>query len=307
VEVECQEVAVKVCNKCSIEKQIDQFPKHKGCKDGHSGECWTCRAAYQRDARRKQREARGPFLPPPLPGEAGVEFRHIPGFTGYAADTLGRIWTCKRPVGVWREMQPTPWEGYLRVTLWCDGRSHPRKVHRLILETFVGPCPEGMEACHDPDRNGTNCRLDNLRWGTRSENQRDSIRHGTKFQPDNAGSKHGLAKLSETNVAEIIEKAKRNPYPVIASEYGISIQTICGIMRGRCWTHVGCSRKSSDIRARLSRGGETNPSAKLTKEKVVSIRERHAAGETLTSLADEFGVTRQCVWQITERIHWRNV
>lgn len=51
-------------------------------------------------------------------------------------------------------------------------------VHRLVLLAFVGPCPEGMEACHingDPADN----RVENLRWDTRSENQRDRVRHGT--------------------------------------------------------------------------------------------------------------------------------
>jgi len=46
------------------------------------------------------------------------------------------------------------------------------------LETSVGPCPEGHVTRHlngDPTDN----RLENLRWGTRSENQRDSVKHGT--------------------------------------------------------------------------------------------------------------------------------
>jgi len=45
-------------------------------------------------------------------------------------------------------------------------------VHRLVLEAFVGPCPDGMEACHlDSDK--TNNRVSNLRWDTHLENMRD--------------------------------------------------------------------------------------------------------------------------------------
>jgi hypothetical protein len=50
-------------------------------------------------------------------------------------------------------------------------------VHRLVLEAFVGPRPEGMEACHWNDIKTDN-RASNLRWDTRSENTKDRIRNG---------------------------------------------------------------------------------------------------------------------------------
>lgn len=49
------------------------------------------------------------------------------------------------------------------------GRRNSRLVHQLVLEAFVGPRPEGCEVLHlnhVPDDN----RLENLRYGTRSEN-----------------------------------------------------------------------------------------------------------------------------------------
>ena len=33
--------------------------------------------------------------------------------------------------------------GYLGLTLRRGGVSHRKRVHRLMLETFVGPCPDG--------------------------------------------------------------------------------------------------------------------------------------------------------------------
>ena len=50
-------------------------------------------------------------------------------------------------------------------------------IHRLVLEAFVGPCPEGMETCHN---NGvrTDNRLENLRWDTSSANNDDIVKHG---------------------------------------------------------------------------------------------------------------------------------
>ena len=63
---------------------------------------------------------------------------------------------------------------YLTVSL----RGKTRTVHRLVIESFTGPCPEGMECCHvNGDR--LDNRACNLRWDTRTENNRDLLRHGT--------------------------------------------------------------------------------------------------------------------------------
>lgn len=52
-------------------------------------------------------------------------------------------------------------------------------VHRLVLEAFVGPCPDGMECCHY-DGNPKNNNLDNLRWDTPKSNQGDRYKHASE-------------------------------------------------------------------------------------------------------------------------------
>ena len=75
-----------------------------------------------------------------------------------------------------RLKQQTNPDGYRRVTLHCGNRKRvSRYVHRLVLLAFVGPCPEGKEACHN-DGNQRNNRLDNLRWDTPKANAADRIR-----------------------------------------------------------------------------------------------------------------------------------
>lgn len=66
---------------------------------------------------------------------------------------------------------------HLQVSLFRNGESVRFLIHRLVLEAFLGPCPEGMEACHWDD-NPRNNRLSNLRWDTRAENMRDQVRNG---------------------------------------------------------------------------------------------------------------------------------
>lgn len=65
-----------------------------------------------------------------------------------------------------------------------------RLVHRLVLEAFVGPCPEGMEGCHG-DGDPTNNSLGNLRWDTATSNQLDKVRHGTHHNAAKEACIHG--------------------------------------------------------------------------------------------------------------------
>jgi hypothetical protein len=69
--------------------------------------------------------------------------------------------------------------GHLSVAL---GRGNSQCVHRLVLLAFVGPAPDKHECCHN-NGNPADNRLENLRWGTRSENIKDAIRHGTWLTP----------------------------------------------------------------------------------------------------------------------------
>lgn len=112
----------------------------------------------------------------------------IPGYEGhYEVSTLGRVRSLDRVIrhaggtrkspGRTLKLQTHP-TGYVQVTLCRDGQQENRKVHHLVLETFVGPRPSGMHACHG-DGDTFNNSLSNLRWGTVSENNLDKVRHGT--------------------------------------------------------------------------------------------------------------------------------
>lgn len=80
--------------------------------------------------------------------------------------------------GVELRTQPSD-KGYSTVRLrHPDGRKSTPRVHRAVLETFVGPCPPGMEACHN-NGDRTDNRLENLRWDTHQANERDKVNHGT--------------------------------------------------------------------------------------------------------------------------------
>lgn len=106
----------------------------------------------------------------------------------------------------------------------------------MVLETFVGPCPAGMEACHDPDNDPTNNRIENLRWGTRKENAQDRVRLGTQIQ----GAKHPLAKLTDADIARIrsADVSRYGAAAKLAREYNVSHATIHRVINRILWRHV---------------------------------------------------------------------
>ena len=79
-----------------------------------------------------------------------------------------------------RVLRPGPTRsGHVSVAI---GKGNSRLVHRLVLEAFVGPCPDGCEVLHlnhDPADN----RLVNLKYGTRSENLKMDYAAGTRTVP----------------------------------------------------------------------------------------------------------------------------
>jgi len=76
-----------------------------------------------------------------------IEYADVLGFPGYRVGTDGSVWSSRRRAvagaTVWIKMAPHPRrDDRLRVYLRRDGRRFLRAVHRLVLESFVGP-PDG--------------------------------------------------------------------------------------------------------------------------------------------------------------------
>jgi hypothetical protein len=126
-------------------------------------------------------------LPPPedVPaGEGTVVFARVPGFPLYLAGDDGSVWS--KWSGKWERLKPfVHWgSGHLRVNLSVahnPGKKRPTYLHNVILWAFVGPEPfAGAEGLH-VNGDKFDCRLANLRWGTRGDNNRDRTRHKAQF------------------------------------------------------------------------------------------------------------------------------
>lgn len=187
-----------------------------------------------------------------------VEYRDLSsilGFPGYRVGSDGSVWSCwklrKRPgrnTGTervlsdsWRLVKPRPWSSkcprsrHLRVELVHMRIKKKYAVHRLVLEAFVGPCPDGMEGCHDPDPNPSNNAISNLRWDTKKANQADRVRHGTDCQ----GVKHPNAKLTEEIARAIIDALDSGVgCGAVAKQHGLPRSTVSNIKHRGAWKHL---------------------------------------------------------------------
>ena len=105
--------------------------------------------------------------------------RTVPGFPGYSASDDGHIYSTRpwRGSSEQRELAGgVNARGYRQVILCNAGTRTVREVHAIVAATFHGPRPEGMDTRHlDGDK--TNNAASNLRYGTRSENELDKVRH----------------------------------------------------------------------------------------------------------------------------------
>lgn len=82
--------------------------------------------------------------------------------------------------------------GHIDVSLHMGRKRFRRYIHTLVLEAFIGPRPDNMEACHW-DGDPANNRLDNLRWDTHANNVADTVRHGRTTRKERCVNDHPLA------------------------------------------------------------------------------------------------------------------
>lgn len=169
----------------------------------------------------------------------------VEGFPAYRVTPDGNIWSLyirgsHRGASEWRIMEfgarTSSYKAkYRRVVLIDElGKRHSHNVHKLILEAFVGPCPEGCESCHNNGNKFDN-RLENLRWDTRSGNQLDRLKHGTGCE----GEDHYLTKLTDEIVTQIRkEYSEGSTQRQLARKYGVVRGTIAFITQGKTWKHL---------------------------------------------------------------------
>lgn len=190
-----------------------------------------------------------------------VEYRPIAGFPAYRVGNDGSIWSCWKCVGnksgargvhyiltnEWRLLrQARSAQGYRSVVLSHKPRNRTALVHRLVLETFVGPCPDGQQCRHLNDIQNDN-RLANLCWGTPKENAGDRRRNG-------------FTELSEEHKAKISRSLVGNNRRHLSGKgycwhkgHRQWMVSMCGKYYGYFATEAEAARRASEIKEHLTR------------------------------------------------------
>ena len=117
------------------------------------------------------------------------EWRPIAGYEGlYEVSNEGRVRSVDRVVPhaysgtltirgrFMRTSRPHPATEHLSVCLCREGVARKFLVHRLVAEAFI-PNPDDLPMVLHWDDKASNNHVENLRWGTQTENMADYVRN----------------------------------------------------------------------------------------------------------------------------------
>ena len=162
-------------------------------------------------------------------------WKDIAGYEGlYQISTMGRIKSFVFGAGKILNPGASGYD-YKKVTLCKNGEHRHVNIHALVAKSFIGNCPKNKEVRHLNGK-GTDNRLSNLKYGTRSENNLDKFLHGT----DNNGSRNHMAKLCEVDVLKMrgIRKTTGLSYEKIAKLFNITAMTAYRAITKQSWRYV---------------------------------------------------------------------
>lgn len=170
----------------------------------------------------------------PSPTNEQEEWRPVLGWEQlYEVSNLGRVrasMTRPRSDHRGRILWTRPnIDGYTIVDLSRNGKRIHARVHRLVAEAFLGPCPVGLLTHHEDD-DRANPALSNLRYITHLENVRISVERGRHARNKTT------SKLTPAQVIAIRADTRR--HGVIAAEYGVGKGTISVIKTRRSWADL---------------------------------------------------------------------
>jgi hypothetical protein len=157
-------------------------------------------------------------------------WKPISGYEGYySVSNRGEVFSVRGQKVLRPGVLPL---GYRQVQLMVDGAKQQAKVHRLVAFAFLGEPPTPQHQVAHNNGNPADNRVENLRWATPTENQRDRRAHGTA----SIGEANRRAKLTADDARAIRASTARNCD--LARTYGVSWSQIYSIRSRKTWAHL---------------------------------------------------------------------
>lgn len=165
-------------------------------------------------------------------------WKDVEGFNGkYQVSNLGRVRTIRFINGYSNFLLKKPTIrkqatlfGYKLVRLSDGNKMINYRVHRLVLETFLGKS-KLPQCCHKNGISHDN-RLENLYWASAKQNAKDRKKHGTAP----VGERHGSSKLKWTDVREIRISYKNGArLKDLSEKYNITSNSVSRIVKNEGW------------------------------------------------------------------------
>lgn len=113
-----------------------------------------------------------------------------------------------------------------------NGKSVKYLLHRLVMRAFVGDPPDEKAQVNHIDGNKANNSVANLEYCTAKEN----LLHLTKVLKRKVGGSGAWSKLNPDQVMAI--RADKRILREIAADYGVTMQAIWYVQKGRNWAHL---------------------------------------------------------------------
>jgi len=199
----------------------------------------------------------------------GEIWKDIDDYPDYQVSNFGRIKSFKgKDIRILKQAED---DGYLFVNLSKNGKEKPKKVHKLLFETFNSCKLKKGEVIHHINENKSNNLLDNFQLMTDSDHK--SLHNSREKHPRGMLGKHhskGTKQLMRENHGDFSGKNH--------SMYG------------------------------SKRPGEKSGNYKLTEQKVIKIRKLSDEGNlTQKEIAKMFGVHPMTISLIKLRKIWKHI
>ncbi len=194
------------------------------------------------------------------------------------------------------------WKGSLNTGGYGKFKSDAASKWSYIF--YRGTIPKGQQVCHTCD-NRRCVNPDHLFLGTIGDNMRDRTSKNRQCK----GSQIASSILTEEIVLEIRKmRINGNEYQIIADHFKISWDLVRKVCKNTVWKHVPLGAESKKIKhIRRTAKGEEAGNSKLTKEKVLKIKELLIQKVSAKAIGEQFDVSPYTIYDIKWGRAWAHI